>query len=343
MGTINEDCPVFNNNDILYIKGSSIGSDISYFKGSSVDFGIIHQQDEQITHNPQKAFIIQQDESGIYLKTFVISYKEIENIVFPYKKEVMDYLRNFKNKHNQHDDSKDVNLNHYYELDLDEIDDGIDPVDNEVVEDLTKNYLEDVYFEGEKHPIIQKNINCKKCDAVYKTKKALKTHNERCHSSKTVKNSDKFPCDICSAVFGYKRSLYKHVKKCHSQVNCPPLPKEYWKKAIPFKSLLCDFCDKAFSSTYSKNKHLRDVHGENVSESLLCAHCGKAFFAKHNYNKHLKVVHGEDIHVPEKQSVEKCPLQKQFACEFCRFKFAKKHLLIDHARKIHGIDTDMVA
>jgi len=408
MGSVKEDSrnpvesslTVFNNNDISDInKGSSNTSEISYFKGSSVDFGIIHQQDEQITDNPQKAFIIQEDKLGFHLETFVISYQAITKIVIPNKNEVLDYLRNFQDKHfcqgkelmfkhlsnllpgsfsiekiedgfvykskdcltlaedeqqklcrecenifNEiEDNSKNVDISHYYELDPEDLDNRIkrDHVDIKAEDDLTKNDFEAVYFESEKHPIIQKNEHCKKCDAVYTTKKALQHHNKRCHSIKTKVNSDvenetkhsgksKYSCYMCSAVFGYKRSLHRHMKQCHS-VELPPLPNS--KKAIiPFKSLLCEFCDKAFSAKYTYNKHLRDVHAEYVDapERQLCAHCGKSFSTTHTYIKHLKNVHGEDIYLPEKHSMKKCPFcELEFNVSKSSYKLVR-HLGHDH-------------
>ncbi|XP_044746864.1 uncharacterized protein LOC123308319 isoform X2 [Coccinella septempunctata] len=71
------------------------------------------------------------------------------------------------------------------------------------------------------------------------------------------------------------------------------------------KPLVCAICQKVFSSISAKNRHLRQIHNEDIqkdkNQHVLCCLCPAEnrdkFFSYRNYENHLKTIH--DILVKE--------------------------------------------
>ena len=85
----------------------------------------------------------------------------------------------------------------------------------------------------------------------------------------------------------------------------------------------CEICEKRFSSSYTKNRHSRTIHSQqllNANKNFNCEICKKRFSSNQAKNKHINVIHKEE---------------KNFACNVCSKLFAQEQGLILHVEKTH--------
>jgi len=349
MGTFKEDngnpvgCPwpVLNNSDLSYMKGLSSSSEISYFKGSSVDLGIIHQQEQHITENPQKAFIIKENELGFYLETFSISFQAIDKMkVFPLKNEVLDYLRNFKEKTNLCQGIKEElmfkNISNLFpgSFIIEKIDDGFIYKSRaclSLAEDENKklcgaclkffNAIEDDAKEVDLNQYSE--VDSDDVDDGIK-------NDPTAYLKVDIKAEDDSKCDICGKMFSSKSKMNIHRNSVHSQE----------------KQFACEFCPYRSARKDNLNAHRRKTHDmERNLESEDIAN-----IIKNDPAEYLKV----DIKTEEDQDCSKNdvddvyfgndnipmkPKKKHF-CKQCDAVFNTKKTLYRHNERCHSVKTE---
>jgi KRAB domain-containing zinc finger protein len=77
----------------------------------------------------------------------------------------------------------------------------------------------------------------------------------------------------------------------------------------------CGICNKGFTSTASKNKHIRAVH-EN-ERPFECSQCDKTFTRGEHVRNHMKSIHSKE---------------KPFACTLCELSFKRPDGLKTHLK-----------
>ena len=112
---------------------------------------------------------------------------------------------------------------------------------------------------------------CETCGQTFKRKKNLKAHKYRIHESMPQK------CHLCQKILSNEMNLVRHIKDNHSQN----------------KSLLCDFCGKAFNRRDNLRKHKQQIH-EKTAKKHPCEICKKIFSQSCHLNRHLKNIHGKN-------------------------------------------------
>ena len=138
-----------------------------------------------------------------------------------------------------------------------------------------------------------------------------------------------FPCDDCDKSFTCQEYLDTHVKKAHSgipetevkMVDCPDcgttMPKKQLRRHMQThengEGLICDMCEKSFTSTELLTVHQR-VH-EN-EERVNCDDCGKVL-GKNSIRRHIMVAHSEGDGYP---------------CEVCGKSYKSIEYLNSHRR-----------
>ena len=134
-------------------------------------------------------------------------------------------------------------------------------------------------------PINQKSDNqCNVCGKMFPTRKLLGGH-IKIHGNiveKKIKNCEKSEnteCLICHRLFN-SRSIKSHVVQCDTG------------------SLLCEYCDKRFSTLTGLYRHKKEVHMENLGEQRYdCDQCNYSAKRKSLLQHHMKEVHDKEHQV----------------------------------------------
>ena len=117
-------------------------------------------------------------------------------------------------------------------------------------------------------------------------------------------------CDLCNLSFSNSNSLSKHIISVHDPLKkepevfkCTKCPKVFEHinglnlhnqsvhEGIRFK---CQFCDKAYTTKYNVENHIRMNHSGIKDQPDMvyeCDHCGKEFCRKDSYVRHVKTLH----------------------------------------------------
>lgn len=94
------------------------------------------------------------------------------------------------------------------------------------------------------------------------------------------------------------------------------------------KTILCEICNKTFSTTYNKRRHDEMVHGQNsglrMAPKYKCSSCDKVFSSIYNKTRH------ENIHKPINERLK-------HICPKCNKGFTTSFILKSHLQKIHQI------
>ena len=91
------------------------------------------------------------------------------------------------------------------------------------------------------------------------------------------------------------------------------------------EELSCHFCNKNFSDSEDKNRHIEIVHYKNVGKQFQCAQCNHIVYSKQALNYHVQTKHNEDNKRP------------RFKCNFCDKLFHVQHSLNVHVRYAHEL------
>ena len=88
-----------------------------------------------------------------------------------------------------------------------------------------------------------------------------------------------FSCLECGKCFTRKDSLMSHMRSIHKKENFQLRESEnsgHWTPEYPHeKSKTCTKCNKSFSSTWHKNRHMATVH--TSQKTFKCSSCKKCF------------------------------------------------------------------
>ena len=123
---------------------------------------------------------------------------------------------------------------------------------------------------------------CGVCGLVLPSKMQHHTHIKTC--------KPKFPCEKCELIFEAKKELTAH-EKTHRRFLCTKCDTApfFSKSALEFHTKLahdgvitCPHCKKTFASAYTRNEHVRNLHG---SETFSCA-CGLEFRSQAKKDAH---------------------------------------------------------
>ena len=117
-------------------------------------------------------------------------------------------------------------------------------------------------------------------------------------------------CEYCKASFKTKTSLNNHKVKAKYCLIIQG------KTVIDDKTLLCDKCDKIFSSKNYLETHKYICKGKNIIE-FKCEYCDKILSSKQNLETHTK-------------KCETIKEEKVFKCIYCNKILSSKQMLENH-------------
>ncbi|CAG9812282.1 unnamed protein product [Chironomus riparius] len=183
-----------------------------------------------------------------------------------------------------------------------------------------------------------KDLVCKTCNATFKTRTELKTH-QKLHANplkckkcakvfKIKKNFDThkctYECKICQKPFFRNDNLTQHMNYVHGN----------WKKSELFT---CDCCAKGFKYKKSLVCHMKQ-HME--VKPLICNICKQGFSVKNTYKQHLlthsgkvpckvcgKMLKPSAIYYHMRQAHE---TSRKFVCTICEASFKTRGDLNSH-------------
>ena len=173
-----------------------------------------------------------------------------------------------------------------------------------------------------------KDYECEACGKLFYLESNLTKHIKRFHEG--AKQQKEHICDSCGKAYYEARDLKKHMGRCATEamtdVKCEKCGKTYknmqlmrnhlrFMHLVGAKNVLvCDYCNKKFSTKSHLRMHKDNIHLENPNKHT-CDQCGKAVY---HLRKHIESVH---------QGL------KPFKCEFCGNVFATVASMQRHIRK----------
>ena len=173
-----------------------------------------------------------------------------------------------------------------------------------------------------------KDYECEACGKLFYLESNLTKHIKRFHEG--TKQQKDHICDSCGKAYYEARDLKKHMGRCATEamtdVKCEKCGKTYknmqlmrnhlrFMHLVGAKNVLvCDYCNKKFSTKSHLRMHKDNIHLENPNKHT-CDQCGKAVY---HLRKHIESVH---------QGL------KPFKCEFCGNVFATVASMQRHIRK----------
>lgn len=150
-------------------------------------------------------------------------------------------------------------------------------------------------------------VQCKLCDAIFKTAKELRQHLTN-HNNFDTLHSLEINSNIVQNFFGnkldlniVKESICKDIREENwfkyyivlnkysyemsiSDTEAEDLDEETTKRVAKYK---CDLCSKEFSFKYQVFSHFKEAHSDEQF-SLICNHCKLEFISKEIYEQHSK-------------------------------------------------------
>lgn len=143
-----------------------------------------------------------------------------------------------------------------------------------------------------------KDFHCSNCQKSFKTKIALKVHNEAVHAVLKVFVN----CTICKVII-QEKNLKSHIKNQHTEEG----------QERPFS---CTICNKTFRAEKHGQRHYESVHDpKNKGVVYQCADCPAQFYRQRELKEHWFVHYTGFI----------------FQCETCLKMFKTKRLLMAHS------------
>ena len=167
-----------------------------------------------------------------------------------------------------------------------------------------------------------KNIQCTKCDEIFRWKAEFRRHSEIVHGQKI---SDLVPCSVCNKMIVSKR-LNEHIKTVHANernLSCQQCDKKFGKPSelrnhirthTGERPYTCDICDASFAYSHILARHKKYHDG---TKKFTCKQCGKSFLQKNDLVKHGRIHSGEKPY--------KC---KTCGKDFARMDYLKKHQML---------------
>ncbi|CAG9771254.1 unnamed protein product [Ceutorhynchus assimilis] len=163
---------------------------------------------------------------------------------------------------------------------------------------------------------------CASCNRVFGRKETLKHH--KCTTSFFHK------CPKCSKTFSQKKRLNFHIKAFHDlKYSCPHCHRKCFGQTElknhvcaedPNRILKCPTCSRNFSNERSFRFHMKMHETTYGPVRYVCSECSQLYSSKVIYERHLKTVHSQN---------------KQFTCQICDKKFARRDILNTHLLEIH--------
>lgn len=135
---------------------------------------------------------------------------------------------------------------------------------------------------------------CEDCNSTFLEKKNYNKHMRNVHSEK------KLECQHCQFKTNDNSSLKRHIITHEN------------KEEPPAKKIKCDQCFKTFSDKFNLNKHVKNVHGEEMN----CPHCNFKTRIQQTFTKHVnKCKKKVEIARKDKTSVQTPVDQVEVACD----------------------------
>ena len=98
-------------------------------------------------------------------------------------------------------------------------------------------------------------------------------------------------------------------------------------KMTGHKHYKCDECDRTFSQSGNRDRHIVVVHnGQKPPKSKKCNSCDKKFRSRSDLKRHIYTVHNGIRH----------------NCSICGISFSQKYDLRKHIAQVHDGDSDKV-
>ena len=138
-------------------------------------------------------------------------------------------------------------------------------------------------------------------------------------------------CEFCEKEFNEKSNLIRHTRSNHG------------------KKFECTVCHLNNSNMHTLRRHMYQIHNVGVDNFLLCDYCEKTFTSKGNLSQHLKCAHEKKLKCEichlnfGSKYMYKCHMsqthnlddQKILQCEHCEKTFTEKSNLNRHAKSAH--------
>lgn len=174
------------------------------------------------------------------------------------------------------------------------------------------------------------NFICENCGKAFASKARLRGH-MRTHEVGS------FPCRYCDAIFDRVTKRENHVSKEH-------------KSGVRYA---CKRCNISLPSFYARQKHLAEVHNEELKR-YKCKSCSQSYITPGHLSSHVRRDHLNE----RNHKCDKCDLafytknalkmhmikhdgERIYACHICQKSYQRKKTLREHMR-IHDNDKRFV-
>ena len=183
------------------------------------------------------------------------------------------------------------------------------------------------------HDGVAKTHECQKCKKCFSNARNLKVHNETVHNS-----IRKWACDLCQKAYSSKAQLVVHIESVHEKkrYECKICNQLYTSKgglSVHVKIMhskrrrfSCANCDRTYASADLLKRHLPS----HTDKGLKCPHCQKAFSSQYGLQEHLKMKRCPELHGRGKE---------RWSCSICIKSYNKEALLQTHLELVHKIET----
>ncbi|KAH6934985.1 hypothetical protein HPB50_002668 [Hyalomma asiaticum] len=170
-------------------------------------------------------------------------------------------------------------------------------------------------------------VSCQKCDTIFSSEAKFKAHYDYKHSKRYRTT---YQCSHCKYSTNDRWKMTMH-ERCHTgdkphvcQVCERPFSrldalKQHLNRHTLETPYVCSVCGQGFYSRSGLSRH-RFKHMDATEYPIQCTQCGKTFTGKYHLKSHL-VTHTHE---------------KNYACDLCGGKYARRNALTKHKRKVHG-------
>ena len=146
----------------------------------------------------------------------------------------------------------------------------------------------------------EKKLHCKKCD--YKTNKNshLKRHIVTHESIKDFPAKKVLHCKKCDYETNRNSNLKRHMLTHKTNVELPTKKVKSKQYIQSEKNIPCRQCDYKTNKNSNLKRHIKthEVKEEPPAKKIKCDQCSQIFSEQFNLNKHVKNVHGEEMNCP---------------------------------------------